>query len=135
MCLSLAWACAAAPPASAPAAIIDSTPAGRADIRKAVASALGTDVLVAKDALTTSNLLVIEPRRQQSIEGRVGGGRIMTPPDIFRLVLVGDRCVLVHARTGAAYPLENTRCRASPIPPGDSAVSAAVESKSINRLR
>ena len=98
----------------APAAILDSTPAAHADIRQAVAAALGRDVLVADDALTESNLLTIDRRVTKTIEGRIGSGRILDPPETFQLVLEGDHCVLVHDRTGKAYPLENARCRVSP---------------------
>ena len=98
----------------APAAIMDSTPAGLADIRQAVSAALGKDVLVADDALTASSLLTIDRRVTKTIEGRIGRGRILDPPETFQLVLEGDQCVLVHDRTGESYPLENARCRVSP---------------------
>ena len=116
-CISLA--CASAATASAPALIIDSTPSSRAAIQHAVATALGTEVLIAEDALTTSSLLIIERRPQNTIDGRIGGGRVLDPPETFQLVLDENQCVLVHRRTGEAYPLENARCRAPPsIPRG-----------------
>ena len=98
----------------APAAIMESTPAGRTDIEQAVAAALGKDVLIADDALTESSVLIIERRIPRTMEGRIGSGRILDPPETFRLVLEGDQCVLVHDRTGESYPLENARCRLSP---------------------
>ena len=98
---------------AAPAAIMDPTPAGRADIEQAVAAALGAEVLIADDALTTSSLLTIERRMPRTMEGRVATGRVLEPPEVFQLVLEDDRCVLVHRRTDVAYPLENTRCRAA----------------------
>ena len=104
-------------PTSAPAAIIDSTASSRTDIRQAVTAALSAEVLIADDALTTSSLLIIERRSQRTIDGRVGSGRVTTPPEIFQLVLDDDQCILVHRRTGEAYPLENARCRASPDTP------------------
>ena len=103
---------------AAPAAVMDPTPAGRADIEQAVAAALGAEVLIADDALTTSSILTIERRAPRTIEGRVGTGRILDRPETFRLVLDGDQCVLVHRRTSATYPLENARCRASPAKAG-----------------
>ena len=112
----LAGASAAAP-TSAPAAIIDSTASSRTDIRQAVTAALGTEVLIADDALTTSSLLIIERRSRRSIDGRVGSGRVVTPPEIFQLVLDDDQCILIHRRTGEAYPLENARCSAPPDTP------------------
>lgn len=98
----------------APAAIMESTPAGRSDIEQAVTAALGKDVLIADDALTESSVLIVERRIPRTMEGRIGSGRILDPPETFQLVLEGDQCVLVHDRTGEAYPLENTRCRVSP---------------------
>ena len=98
----------------APAAIVESTPAGHADIRQAVAAALGKDVLIADDALTKSSVLIIERRIPRTLEGRIGSGRTLDPPETFQLVLKGDQCILVHDRTGESYPLENARCRESP---------------------
>lgn len=118
--LWLAAALPATPLASAPAIIVESTPAVRADIMQAVAAALGRKPLIADDALTTSSLLIIERREPRSIDGRVGSGRIVDPPETFQLVLDGDQCVLVHRRTDAAYALENARCRPSPTAPGSS---------------
>ena len=100
--------------AAAPAAIMESTPEGRSDIQQAITAALGKDVLIADDALTKSSLLVIERRIPRTLEGRVASGRILDPPETFRLVLEGDQCVLLHDRTGESYPLENARCRVSP---------------------
>ncbi len=102
-----------------PAAIMDPTPAGHADIERAVAAALGTEVLIAEDALTTSSVLTIERRTPRTMEGRVATGRVLDPPEVFQLVLDDDRCVLVHRRTGEPYPLENVRCHASPAKAGN----------------
>ena len=111
---SLWLALTATPASSAPAVIADSTPAVRAEIRQAVAAALGGKALIADDALTTSSQLIIERREPRTLDGRVGGGRILDAPETFELVLDEGQCVLVHRRTDAAYPLENTRCRAAP---------------------
>ena len=104
---------------AAPAAVMDSTPSGRADLERAVAAALGAEVLIADDALTTSSILTIERRAPRTIEGRVSTGRILDRPETFQLVLDGDQCVLVHRRTGEPYPLENVRCHASPAEAGN----------------
>ena len=111
---SLALGVCAASSVGTPPAIMDSTPAGSADIRQAVAAALGKDVLIADDALTTSSLLIIERRVPRTMEGRVGNGRILNAPETFQLVLDRGKCVLVHRRTGEPYPLENARCHAAP---------------------
>lgn len=111
--LWLTGLCAAAS-AGAPAAIMESTPTGHADIAQAVAAALGKEVLIADDALTTSSVLTIERRTPRTMEGRVGTGRVVDPPEVFQLVLDGGRCVLVHLRTGESYPLKNARCHPSP---------------------
>ncbi len=117
--LALASALAAAPD-SAPAVVMDSSPASRTDIQQAVTNALGKEVLIADDALTTSSLLIIERHTPRTIEGRIASGRILDAPEVFQLVLEKDRCVLVHRRTDVAYPLENARCRAaSPAPDRD----------------
>lgn len=114
LALAAVWAMTST---AAPAAIMDPTPAGRADIEQAVAAALGAEVLIADDALTTSSLLTIERRMPRTMEGRVATGRVLEPPEVFQLVLDDvddDRCVLVHRRTGDAYPLKNARCHPSP---------------------
>lgn len=108
---------------AAPAAIMDSTPSGHADIEQAVATALGTEVLIADDALTTSSVLTIERRSPRTMEGRVATGRVLDPPEVFQLVLDDDRCVLVHRRTGEPYPLANARCHASPAKAGNAPLS------------
>ena len=108
---------------AAPAAIMDPTPAGRADIEQAVAAALGAEVLIADDALTTSSLLTIERRMPRTMEGRVATGRVLEPPEVFQLVLEDDRCVLVHRRTGDAYPLKDARCHPSPAKAGNAPLS------------
>ena len=120
--------------AAAPAAIMESTPAGRTDVRQAVAAALGKDVLIADDALTKSSLLTIERRIPRTLDGRVASGRILDPPETFRLVLEGDHCVLVHDRTGASYPLEHARCRASPADTDSAPPSRESRGKTDKRL-
>ncbi|MCY3818467.1 MAG: hypothetical protein OXH52_03745 [Gammaproteobacteria bacterium] len=115
--LWLAGALPATPLANAPAIIVDSTPSVRDDISQAVTTALGKKALIADDALTTSSLLIIERREPRTIDGRVGSGRIVDPPQTFQLVLDGDRCVLLHRRTDAAYPIESARCRPAPTTP------------------
>ncbi len=111
--------CCATAGTGPPAAIMDSTPAGRADIARAIAAALGTEVLIADDALTTSSILTIERRARRTMEGRVGSGRVLDSPEVFQLLLDDDRCVLAHLRTGESYPLENARCRPSLARPGN----------------
>ena len=108
---------------SATDAIIDSTPSSRAEIQHAVATALGTEVLIAEDALTISSLLIIDRRPQHTIDGRIGGGRVLDPPETFQLVLDENQCILVHRRTGEAYPLENARCRVPPSIPRSAPLS------------
>lgn len=115
--------CCATASTGAPAAIMDSTPAGHADIARAIAAALGTEVLIADDALTTSSILTIERRAPRTTEGRVGTGRVLDPPEVFQLLLDDDRCVLAHPRTGESYPLENARCRPSPAEAGNAPLS------------
>jgi hypothetical protein len=101
--------------ADADQSAIISTPneASRAALQLAVNTALNTDVTLADDALTDTDLLVIERTPPQSIAGSPAGGRTMDAPIQFRLVINGGECVLVDQRDGTRYPLANTGCTAT----------------------
>jgi hypothetical protein len=87
--------------------------ASRAALQLAINTALNTDVTLADDALTDTDLLIIERTPPQSIAGSPAGGRTMDAPIQFRLVINDGECVLVDQRDGTRYPLANTRCTAS----------------------
>jgi hypothetical protein len=98
-----------------PAVIVAPTAEGRAELQRAVSSALGgVDVLLADDALTGSSLLIVERRRHQTIKGRIGDDRSLEPPEQFRLMTDGSTCVLVHLRTESRYLLPATSCVPEP---------------------
>ena len=64
----------------------------------------GSEVVLARDALTNDSLLIIEPQHLT--------GRDLRRPEHFRLVLSGARCVLVHEGTETRMRLTDTTCRA-----------------------
>jgi hypothetical protein len=111
LCLLAVGACKnVAPDADQPAVIINADDASRAVLQQTVNSVLGTDVLLADDALTDSSMLIIERRIPQSIDGSPAQGRIMETPVQFRLVTDGSNCALIDQRDGSRHLLANTRC-------------------------
>jgi hypothetical protein len=95
-----------------PAVILDPSPESRAELARAVSEALhGAPVTLADDALTRTSLLVIERPGPRDLEQRPLTGRVLDPPEQFRLVLRGSRCVLVHLATGEGRVLGATTCR------------------------
>ena len=93
-----------------PARISPATEASRADLQDAVNRALGTDVLLAADALTTESVLTIERKVPGGIDRQPAQGRNMDAPIQFRLVLHADDCILIDGRDESRYVLANTRC-------------------------
>jgi hypothetical protein len=94
-----------------PARIVDADDASRAALRAAVNSELNSDVLLAADALTDSDLLIVDRRKTDRIGAPGAQGRIMEHRPIhFRLVLSGDDCVLVDTRDQSRTLLKDTRC-------------------------
>jgi len=95
-----------------PAVREKSTPGSHAELARVVSNALnGIEVILAEDVLTKSSRLVIERKQQRTLQGRIDGGRIMEPPERFRLVINGSRCELVHLADDAHYVLKETSCR------------------------
>ncbi len=85
-----------------PARITQPTHASREDIQQALSSALNLPkVLLAEDALTHSNVLIIEQKRLLDERSR---------PSIFRLFKSGSQCILVLQETRQRWVLENTQC-------------------------
>jgi len=99
-----------APDADQSAVIINPDDASRAALQQTVDAALGTEVLLADDALTGTSLLVIERNPSQSIGSTPAQGRNMDTPIQLRLVSDGSQCVLVDQRDGSRHVLENTSC-------------------------
>ena len=98
------------PDADEPALIRDPSDASRAALQQAVNRALGTEVLLADDALTTTSVLIVERRIPRGVTGSPAQGRMMDEPVRFTLVTNGTDCVLVDERNGSRYPLANTDC-------------------------
>lgn len=81
------------------------TQASRAELLRVVVEALnGSTVTIADNALTNTNLLIIEPKHLT--------GRDLRRPVHFRLLLNGSDCVLVHQGTEARTILAQTQCAA-----------------------
>ena len=100
-----------APDADAAARIIDPTAASRAALQAAVNEELGTTVLLADDALTSTSLLIIERNPPQTMDNRASG-RTLYPPIQFRLVKSGEQCILVDTRDESRKLLADTHCSA-----------------------
>jgi len=97
-----------------PARIIAVNNSSRAELKRIVASALKrSSILLAGDALTNSNVLIIESSRlfglnankHQAINERA-------KPSVFRLVKSGENCILILQGTKKRWTLRNTQCEA-----------------------
>ena len=93
-----------------PARIVNPDADSRAALKAAVNEALGTEVMLADDALTDSSLLPVERMPTGSIDDPVRDGLILDKPIMLQLVKNGDDCVLVKLSDGTRYPLSNTDC-------------------------
>ena len=100
-----------------PAVIIDATPTSRAELRLAIQRALHSEpVLLADDALTRNDLLPIDRVQRRDPQGRpVNGLDVRGRPELFRLVMSGKTCVLIHVDAeGLRQALPSTKCQ--PVP-------------------
>ncbi len=93
-----------------PARITDPTDASRAALRDAVNEALGIQVTLAEDALTTSSILTLEHNPPGSINSMPAQGRTLDAPIQFRLMMNGSDCILVNQRDGRRHTLADTTC-------------------------
>ncbi|MDJ0758910.1 MAG: hypothetical protein QNJ19_05885 [Woeseiaceae bacterium] len=93
-----------------PARIVNPDAESRAALKAAVNEALGTEVMLADDALTGSSLLPIERTPTGTMDDPVREGLILDKPIRFQLVKNGEECVLINLSDGARYPLSNTDC-------------------------
>ena len=82
----------------------------RAALQAAVNEALGTEVLLAQDALTDTSLLTIERWPAGTMENPVPQGRSLEKPVLFRLVINGSDCILIDQRNESRHVLEDTEC-------------------------
>jgi len=105
-------ACATPAAPEVPAVLVEPTAQTRAELAQAVSSEFGgIAVTLADDALTRSPEVVIEHARPRDAEGRLINGRELGRPELFRLVLQGRQCVLVHQRNGRRIVLGSAACR------------------------
>lgn len=95
-----------------PARIVNPDAASRAVLQAVVNEALGTEVMLADTALTTSSLLTIENWPAGSIDNPVPQGRNQDTPIHFRLMKNDGDCVLVRQADGTRYQLTDTECEA-----------------------
>lgn len=109
-------ACRAWPtPPAVPALVTHATAASRADLKLALAQALGgAPVRLADDALTRQSLLIIGRAQARGVNGVPLNGRELGHPQHFRLLEQGSHCVLLHLETGKSRVLPHTSCHASP---------------------
>ena len=93
-----------------PALVTNPTAASRAALQRAVNDFLNMEVTIAADALTSSNMLIIERNPPRGLQNQPATGRNMDPAIQFRLVLSGTDCVLVDTRDDSRRVLEDTTC-------------------------
>jgi hypothetical protein len=99
--------------AEQPAVLVDPTDAVRAELRAALTAALGqAPVAIADDALTQTNVLIIERAPVRDLEGRPLDGRVLEPTvHRFELVLASSECVLVRRGDAWRMRLASAVCR------------------------
>jgi hypothetical protein len=94
-----------------PAVIAAPTEQSRAELERVLSAAFnGQPITLAADALTRESVVAIERRTPPGPQGRAATGRTLDAPVQFRLVLRGERCLLVRVPDGAEWPLQETRC-------------------------
>ncbi|MFL6577695.1 MAG: hypothetical protein ACJ8MR_13835 [Povalibacter sp.] len=95
------------------ARVLNPTAESRAELLEAVNSALSSSaVTVADDALTDSNILIIERTPARDASGVRLSGRDFDRPQHFELRLSGSQCVLIHQESQRRFPLKQVKCEA-----------------------
>jgi hypothetical protein len=96
-----------------PAVLVDPTESVRAELRAALTAALGqAPVAIADDALTQTNVLIIERAQIRGPDGRPLDGRVLEPTvHRFELVLAASECVLVRPGDAWRMRLTSAQCR------------------------
>ena len=93
------------------AVIAAPTADSRAELARVVSAAMnGQPVTLADDALTRDSVIAIERRTPPGPQGRAATGRTLEAPEQLKLVLRGERCVLVRAADGREWHLDQARC-------------------------
>jgi hypothetical protein len=97
-----------------PAVIVEPTDASRSEIKGVLRRALGgTAPVLADDALTTTSVLSLDNGQARDPNRLLLNGRDLSRPEIFALVRSGSHCKLVQVKTGKAWTLHHTTCRAA----------------------
>lgn len=103
-------ACTALAPLEWPAIIVNPAES-RNELQRVVQLALGERPLVlAEDALTRENVLLIETKRPRDRTGELLDGRDLGRPERFMLVMHASTCVLIHERSERRWTLKTARC-------------------------
>jgi hypothetical protein len=97
-----------------PARLVDPGPEVQASLASVLLEATGREVVIGVDAFTQSSSLYVTHRERGSVNRAPRLGRVMVEPLRFDLVIRGERCYVVDARTQASYSLSVARCAAAP---------------------
>jgi hypothetical protein len=108
-CLIAASGCVRAQVHGETPALLASDAASQQALREALTSALGSEPLLAPDALTATSQLVIEPA-EQKVDGQRIQGRETRKPEHFDLLRVDGACVLRRASTAERFVLKAASC-------------------------
>jgi hypothetical protein len=109
---ALLCACASVAQQDSPAVRTAADAASHAELVSTISSALAVkSVTIADDALTRESLLIIERGPARDAAGQRLSGRDLDKPEHFQLLRKGDRCLLLHVRTGKRYELTRVSCR------------------------
>lgn len=104
-------ACASVAQQDSPALLTNADAQTHAELIRTISSALNVKtVTIAQDALTRASLLLIERTPARDATGQRLTGRDFDKPEKFQLLRAGDRCVLLHVRTGKRYELAHASC-------------------------
>ena len=97
---------------AAPAVLVDLTEQNRRQLASVVAKALHRDkVLLAPDALTQTDLLIITRAPRRTLNQNPVMGRSEEKGEYFNLKKENDRCFLIHQSTQEIYPLKDVHCQ------------------------
>ena len=93
-----------------PARLSGDVASGQLALQETINAAMGSDVLLADSALTTSHRLLIENRPPRTIDRPDPTGRTMEKPVVFELVKRGSRCILINTRSKERHVLDGISC-------------------------
>ena len=95
-----------------PAVYVAHTDESFAELQAMVDAAIGTHVLLARDALTQRSTIAIGRMQPSTLNNPMPQGRVTEMPFRFNLVMRGDACFLLNAADESRYRLEKANCRA-----------------------